>query len=142
MPVFMPCPPTGLWMCAASPSRNARPLRNRSATRWCTWCSAREGRADQGVRQPVVLRFSDIGAWALTTSDGIILLDTLNTPEEATDIVVPALQKVGLDPARIKAVILSHGHFDHFGGAPYLQDRSRGCIWRAPIVMPLEGVIS
>ena len=27
MPVFMPCPPTGLWMCAASPSRNARPLR-------------------------------------------------------------------------------------------------------------------
>ena len=28
MPVFMPCPPTGLWMCAASPSRKARPLRN------------------------------------------------------------------------------------------------------------------
>ena len=25
MPVFMPWPPTGLWMCAASPSRNARP---------------------------------------------------------------------------------------------------------------------
>ena len=32
----MPCPPTGLWMCAASPRRNARPLRNSSATRWCT----------------------------------------------------------------------------------------------------------
>ena len=25
MPVFIPCPPTGLWMCAASPSRKARP---------------------------------------------------------------------------------------------------------------------
>jgi hypothetical protein len=23
----MPCPPTGLWMCAASPTKNARPLR-------------------------------------------------------------------------------------------------------------------
>ena len=26
-PVFMPWPPAGLWICAASPSRKARPLR-------------------------------------------------------------------------------------------------------------------
>ena len=32
-PVFMPCAPTGLWMCAASPSRKQRRSRNRSARR-------------------------------------------------------------------------------------------------------------
>lgn len=30
-PVFMPCPPIGLWMCAASPSRKQRPSRKCSA---------------------------------------------------------------------------------------------------------------
>ncbi len=30
----MPCAPTGLWMCAASPSRKHRRSRNRAARRW------------------------------------------------------------------------------------------------------------
>jgi metallo-beta-lactamase class B len=65
--------------------------------------------------------FNDVGAWALTTSEGIILIDSLNTPEEAEKVLIPGMQKVGLDPKQIKYVILGHGHFDHFGGAPYLQ---------------------
>ena len=32
-PVFMPCAPTGLWMCAASPSRKQRRSRKRAARR-------------------------------------------------------------------------------------------------------------
>ncbi len=36
MPVFIPWPPTGLWTCAASPSRKARLSRKRGATRWWT----------------------------------------------------------------------------------------------------------
>jgi metallo-beta-lactamase class B len=65
--------------------------------------------------------FNDVGAWALTTSQGIIVIDTLNTPEEAETIFVPGMQKAGLDPKQIKYVIIGHGHFDHFGGAPYFQ---------------------
>jgi len=65
--------------------------------------------------------FNDVGAWALTTSEGIILFDSLNTPEEAEKVLISGMQKVGLDPKQIKYVILGHGHFDHFGGAPYLQ---------------------
>jgi metallo-beta-lactamase class B len=67
---------------------------------------------------------SSQNAWAITTSDGIILLDTLNSTEEARDIIVPSLKKVGLDPAQIKYIILGHGHpgqSDHTGGALYLQ---------------------
>jgi metallo-beta-lactamase class B len=66
--------------------------------------------------------FSDVGAWAIPTSDGIILMDTLNSADEARDILVPGLKKVGLDPARIKYIVLGHGHNDHTGGAAYLQN--------------------
>ena len=65
--------------------------------------------------------FNDVGAWALTTSQGIIVIDSLNTPEEAEKILVPGMTKAGLDPKQIKYVIIGHGHFDHFGGTPYLQ---------------------
>ena len=70
------------------------------------------------------LGLSDQGAFAVTTSDGIILIDTLNTTEEARDVLVPSLEKAGLDPAQIKYIVLSHGHpgqTDHTGGANYLQ---------------------
>lgn len=68
--------------------------------------------------------FSDQNAWAISTSDGIILIDTLNSGEEARDVLVPGLRKVGLDPARIKYIVVLHGHpgqSDHTGGALYLQ---------------------
>ena len=39
------------------------------------------------------------------------------------DEVVGGLKKLGLDPAQIKYVIVSHGHGDHHGGAKLLQDR-------------------
>ena len=64
------------------------------------------------------------GAFVITTSQGLILIDTLNTTEEARDILVPSMQKVGLDPAQIKYIVLTHGHpgqTDHTGGANYLQ---------------------
>ena len=41
---------------------------------------------------------SSQNAWAITTSEGIILIDTLNNTEEARDILVPGLKKVGLIP--------------------------------------------
>jgi metallo-beta-lactamase class B len=61
-------------------------------------------------------------AWALTTSEGIILIDTLY--EYASDeAIVAGLKKLGLDPATVKYVIISHAHGDHVGGAKLMQDR-------------------
>jgi metallo-beta-lactamase class B len=61
-------------------------------------------------------------SWALTGSDGIILIDTLYeyASEEA---IVGGLKKLGLDPAKVKYVIISHAHGDHVGGAKLMQDR-------------------
>ena len=64
------------------------------------------------------------GAFVIQTSEGLILIDTLNTTEEARDIIVPSMKKVGLDPAQIKYIVLSHGHpgqTDHTGGANWFQ---------------------
>lgn len=61
-------------------------------------------------------------AWALTTSEGIIVIDTLYTYNSEEEIV-GGLKKLGLDPATVKYVIISHSHGDHVGGAKLLQDR-------------------
>ena len=65
---------------------------------------------------------TEYSAWAVTTSAGIILIDTI-FDYSVDDEVVGGLRKLGLDPAQIKYALVSHGHFDHFGGAKYFQDR-------------------
>ncbi len=61
-------------------------------------------------------------SWALTGREGIILIDTLYdyASEEA---IVGGLRKLGLDPAAVKYVIISHAHGDHVGGAKLMQER-------------------
>jgi metallo-beta-lactamase class B len=60
-------------------------------------------------------------AWAIVTSAGIIVTDPLYA-YAVEDEVAAGLKKVGLNPADIKYVLVSHGHGDHSGGAGYLQD--------------------
>src|SRR5262249_19458789 len=65
---------------------------------------------------------TEYSVWAVTTSEGIIVIDAIFDYSVA-DEVVGGLKKMGLDPATIKYVVISHGHSDHSGGAKYLQDR-------------------
>lgn len=66
-----------------------------------------------------------VSAWALDTSDGIILLDALNNGKEAARLIEGGLRQLGLDPARIKDIVVTHGHGDHYGGVSYLVGRYR-----------------
>lgn len=61
-------------------------------------------------------------SWALTTSEGIIIIDTLY-PYNSEEAIVGGLRRLGLDPADIRYVIISHAHGDHIGGAEMLQER-------------------
>jgi metallo-beta-lactamase class B len=61
-------------------------------------------------------------AWALTTREGIVLLDTIY-PYNSEELIVGGMRKVGLDPKDIKYVVVSHAHQDHIGGAEMLQKR-------------------
>ncbi len=64
---------------------------------------------------------TEYSVWAVNTSAGIIVIDTI-FDYSVEDEVVGGLKKLGLDPAQIKYAIVSHGHGDHSGGAKYLQD--------------------
>jgi metallo-beta-lactamase class B len=64
-------------------------------------------------------------AWAIVGSQGIIVLEAL-FDYAAKDEILDGLKKVGLDPAKVKYVILSHAHGDHDGGAKLLQDAIPG----------------
>ena len=65
---------------------------------------------------------SEYSSWAVTTSQGIIIIDAI-FDYSVEDEVVGGMKKLGLDPAQIKYVIVSHGHGDHSGGAKFLQDK-------------------
>jgi metallo-beta-lactamase class B len=61
-----------------------------------------------------------VSAWLLKTSQGLILIDSLNNAAEAREVIEGGMAKLGLDPHQIKYIIVTHAHGDHYGGARYL----------------------
>ena len=60
-------------------------------------------------------------SWALTTREGIIIIDTI-FPYNSEELIVGGLERLRLDPNDIQYVIISHAHGDHIGGAQILQE--------------------
>ena len=68
-----------------------------------------------------LLGMKTVTAWALETSEGIILFDAM-FHYNVEETVVESMRRLGLDPADIEYVVVTHAHNDHFGGAKHLQD--------------------
>ena len=64
---------------------------------------------------------SEYAVWAITTSQGIIVIDTIFDYSVEEEVAV-GMKKLGLDPANIKYAVVTHPHPDHDGGAKFLQD--------------------
>lgn len=60
-----------------------------------------------------------VSAWLVHTDEGTILIDTLYGPFQK--MIVKKIQETGTDLADIKYVLMTHGHFDHVGGAAALK---------------------
>jgi metallo-beta-lactamase class B len=89
----------------------------------------RAGQPQSGVVPPAkafdnlyFVGLRSVAAWAVKTSDGIIMIDALNNAKDAENTIVPGLKSLGLDPNQIKYVVITHSHGDHYGGAQYLID--------------------
>jgi metallo-beta-lactamase class B len=63
-----------------------------------------------------------VSAWLLTSDDGYILYDTADV-YDAEDVLIGGMKKLGLEPAKVKYVIVSHGHRGESGGAYLFQSR-------------------
>ena len=66
---------------------------------------------------------TDVGAWVIESAGELALIDTLYTPDDAENIIVPGMRQLGLDPDQLKVVFATHFHGDHAGGVPYFQQR-------------------
>ena len=74
-----------------------------------------------------------VSAWLVHTDDGVVLIDTLYGPFKK--MIVENIQKTGTHLADIKYVLMTHGHFDHVGGAVALKP----LLPNATFVMTQEG---
>lgn len=61
--------------------------------------------------------------YVVDTPEGLVLIDA-GYPQKMDTVTLPGLAKLGLDPARVKYVLVTHGHADHYGAARYFQERN------------------
>jgi glyoxylase-like metal-dependent hydrolase (beta-lactamase superfamily II) len=62
-----------------------------------------------------------VSQYLFKVPDGLFLLDALSSEDDVKAITVPEIEALGLNPEDIVAVMPTHGHGDHDGGALHLQ---------------------
>lgn len=67
-------------------------------------------------------------AWVLTTSEGIIVIDSMWDNRDG-QLIIDGIKQLGLNPASIKKILLTHGHGDHYGGAQYIKEKTNAEIF-------------
>ena len=101
------------------------------------WCEApRANRPDDPPIPPTrifdnVFAIGNSGTtvYLIRTSSGLLMIDALggndaqSTSAQVESQLLPGFEKLGLDPAQVKVILVTHGHADHFGGSSYFQER-------------------
>lgn len=67
-----------------------------------------------------------VGCYILKTSAGLVLFDATDDVHADKNILQPGLEKIGLQDEKILAILITHGHFDHYLGAEKIHQRT-GC---------------
>ncbi|WP_189338450.1 MBL fold metallo-hydrolase [Sphingobium sp. SCG-1] len=57
-----------------------------------------------------------LGVVVVKTPEGLLLFDTMSTPEEFQKAILSEMPAAGLDPKDIRYVFVGHYHWDHTGG--------------------------
>ncbi|MEL7185618.1 MAG: subclass B3 metallo-beta-lactamase [Pseudomonadota bacterium] len=70
----------------------------------------------------------------LETDEGLVLIDGA-LPQSAS-IIDSNIRELGFDPLNIKAILLSHPHFDHAGGIAALQRLSDATVYASDAAVP------
>ncbi len=67
-----------------------------------------------------------VGCFLIKTSEGLILIDAMYPEDKYLQMIEDGIRELGCRGEDLKAVLITHGHFDHFGQADKLRDRY-GC---------------
>ncbi len=76
-----------------------------------------------------------ITALLIVGTDGLVLIDTGTVP--GSQVVEANIERLGFSLAQVKALFVSHEHFDHVGGLARLQRLSGATVYTAPAAEPV-----
>jgi len=93
------------------------------------YANARDLLMSDTPMQPTKI-FDNLGAlggigtimYVLEAGEDLYLFDALIPGKAFEEIFENGMKTLGYDPHRVKALFISHGHFDHYGIADYLMD--------------------
>ena len=71
------------------------------------------------MTEVIPLRLGTVNAYLLRGEDGSVLVDAGGPGAEAR--LESGLRQAGVQPAQLRLLLLTHGHFDHAGAAAYFQ---------------------
>lgn len=73
------------------------------------------------------------GCFLYETSEGLILIDALWEDGRSIHVIEDGIRDLGYDVHDLKAVLVTHGHVDHYGAAKYLHDQYGATIYMSQI---------
>jgi metallo-beta-lactamase class B len=76
-----------------------------------------------------------VSAFLLNTNEGLILIDTMEYPYSKW--LPDNIRHVGFEPNDIKAILITHGHSDHVGGAGLMQSLTNAKVMMLEEDVPL-----
>lgn len=76
---------------------------------------------------------SKYACYALETSEGIILLDCLALEPNHIGLIEDGFAALGLDLHQLKAILVTHGHGDHYGHADYFREKYGAKIYMSKV---------
>lgn len=73
---------------------------------------------------PNISGFNDATSFVIDFNSELVMIDSGGG--ETVSILLRNMEVLGLDPARLSTLVLTHCHIDHIGGAPYFREKF-GC---------------
>ena len=104
-----------------------------------SWRTADDSRPTPGIindptRYPATRFFDNLSfigtrgacCFLLETSAGLVLLDCINPGQPFIDMIETGIRELGYRPEELIAIMITHGHGDHWGESSYLK-KKYGC---------------